>query len=234
MGGPELTTVPFPAPLRRGPVTVALAGTDPAPADVAGWFAGAHRAGRPVAVHCVSRAALALALAAWDIVGSRRGDRIEHGAVIPPELARSLLRHGITVVTRPTFVADCHRAGADPADQPHLYPAQSLIDHRIRLGGGTDAPDGDPDPWAAVRAAVHRTTPDGTVIGAPERLSPRRALDLFLTRADQPGGPPRTVDIGAGADLVLVEGTMPDILAQPLAERVRATIVGGTLAYTRR
>src|SRR4051812_49503074 len=38
--------------------------------------------------HCVSRAALALALAAWDVVPSRRGDRVEHGAVIPPESAR--------------------------------------------------------------------------------------------------------------------------------------------------
>ena len=44
----------------------------------------AHSHGRPVAVHAVTRAALAFAVAAWGEAGSRRGDRVEHGAVVPP------------------------------------------------------------------------------------------------------------------------------------------------------
>ena len=44
----------------------------------------AHGADRAVAVHCVTRVALVLALAALDEAGVRPGDRIEHAAVADP------------------------------------------------------------------------------------------------------------------------------------------------------
>lgn len=50
------------------------------------WVCGVHRVDRNVAVHCVTRAALALMMTAWDGAGARRGDCIEHGAVVPPDL----------------------------------------------------------------------------------------------------------------------------------------------------
>src|SRR3546814_20920334 len=80
-------------------------GAYPALDDLAADLATAHRAARPVAVHCVTRTALVLALAAWDIAGSHPGDRIEHGAVVPPELIDRIRHHRLTVVTQPSFVA---------------------------------------------------------------------------------------------------------------------------------
>ena len=90
-GGPELSEATPPHPLRRGPVKILI--TDHAfPSLDAGerGFARAHRAGRAVAVHCVSRAGLLLALAAWRAVGSIPGDRVEHASVAPPEAVASL------------------------------------------------------------------------------------------------------------------------------------------------
>src|SRR5262249_18342160 len=91
--GVALGGVAGPGGLDGGPVKVVLAAPDlPGPDEVAEWFAAAHRAGRAVAVHCVTRVALVLALTAWHMAGARPGDRIEHAAVMPPELVDPVRR----------------------------------------------------------------------------------------------------------------------------------------------
>ncbi len=101
-GGPDLSDVRPPAPLHRGPVKIII--TDhllPSFDDLVAWFTRAHGAGRPVAVHCVTRAALLLALAVWQEVGSVTGDRIEHASVTPPDVIAAMARLSLTVVTQP-------------------------------------------------------------------------------------------------------------------------------------
>jgi predicted amidohydrolase YtcJ len=105
MGGVALTDASFPAELARGPVKVVISDHDlPSIGELAAAFTAAHRAGRPVAVHCVTRVAAVLALAAWAEVGARAGDRIEHGSVLPVELLATIADLGLTVVTQPGFV----------------------------------------------------------------------------------------------------------------------------------
>ena len=97
----------------------------------------AHDVDRPVAVHCVTRAGLALALAAWEDVGSRPGDRIEHGSVVPPDLRSIVASRGLAVVTQPGFVherGDRYLVEVDADDLPHLYPCRSLIEAGIPVG----------------------------------------------------------------------------------------------------
>ena len=64
----------------------------PGLAELAERIAGAHAAERCVAIHCVTRAELWLACAAFEEARVRAGDRIEHAAVAPPEAARSHFR----------------------------------------------------------------------------------------------------------------------------------------------
>ncbi len=73
------------------------------------------------------------------------------------------------------------------------------------LGGSTDAPFGDPDPWAAMRAAVDRRTEAGASIGPDEALTPERALALFTSPPERPGAAPRSIQAGAPADLCLLD-----------------------------
>jgi hypothetical protein len=40
-------------------------------------------------------------------------------------------------------------------------------------------------------------------VNEPERLSPSAALAAYLAPADDPGGPPRRIVVGAPADLLL-------------------------------
>lgn len=237
-GGPGLARSTPPAPLRSGPVKLYLADHAlPSFDDVVRWVETARGAGRNVAFHSVTRASLALAVAALDHAGVEVGDRVEHGAVVPPELAASLAGLGLTVVTQPGFVADRgddYLADVDPGDVPHLYPCRRLLGTGIPVGGSTDAPHGPVDPWLAIRAAVDRRTRAGAVLGAGERVAPAQALGLFLTPDDDPGGRPRRVAAGADADLCLLRVGLADALRAPDASLVAATIVAGRVVHEAR
>lgn len=194
--------------------------------DLAAGIAEGHRAGRPVAIHCVSRVGLILALAAWRAAGVVRGDRVEHGAVIPDELLGTIAELGLVVVTQPNFVAergDRYLAEVDPDDLCGLWRAASLTRHGIAIAGGTDAPFGHPDPWRAIDAAVRRMTSSGRRLGRDERLSPERALDLFLGGPQQPAVP-RQVRPGVLTDLCVLGAPLRAALRAPAQARVIATV----------
>jgi len=232
-GGVALADAPFPAGVQRGPVKLVVSDHDlPSLDRLAGAVAAAHAAGRAVAVHCVTRVALVLALAAWDEAGSQAGDRIEHGSVVPAELVPELAERGLVVVTQPGFVAergDQYLTDVDAEDQPHLYRCASLLAGGVAVAGSTDAPYGPWDPWQAMRAAVDRTTAAGHVLGAHERLAPRRALDLFLAPLDDPGGRPRRVGVGGPGDLMLLAEPLERVLVAPSPAAVVATVVEGAV-----
>ncbi|MCA1841860.1 MAG: amidohydrolase family protein [Actinobacteria bacterium] len=221
------------AELGRGPVKLVVADHElPDLADLVAAMTGAHRSGRNVAVHCVTRVGLLLALAAWDEAGPRDGDRIEHGAVVHPDEAERVAAHGLTVVTQPAFVAergDDYLADVDPDDRPYLWPCAGLLRAGIAVGGSTDAPFGPADPWRAIAAATTRQTASGHILGKDERLDARRALDLFLGPPGAPGGPPRRIAPGAPADLCLLAVPLREALQSPSAALVVATIRAGYL-----
>ena len=158
------------------------------------------------AIHCVTRVGLVVAIAAWREAGVVAGDRIEHGAVVPPELVHELETAEITVVTQPNLVAergDEYLADVDADDVPHLWPCASLRRAGVKVAGGTDAPYGHPDPWRAIRAAVDRRTPAGIVLGPDERCAWHDAFDLF---AGGPADPTvaRRVTVGSRTDLCVL------------------------------
>ncbi len=189
---------------------------------------------RPVALHCVSRVALVLALAALETGGARPGDRIEHAAVCPPELARRLAALRVTVVTQPSLVAlrgDDYLDRVDPEDVDALWPYASLLASGVAVGCSSDAPYGGVDPWRSIAAAGHRTAPSGRVVGAREAVPAATALTGFLTSPGAPGGRPRTVRIGAPADLIVLDRSRAGLLAEPGETRVRLTLIAGRVAY---
>jgi predicted amidohydrolase YtcJ len=185
---------------------------------------------RAVAVHAVSRAALVLVLGVLDQLGPVAGDRIEHAAVAPPELAAWIARLGLAVVTQPSFVhlrGDDYLERVDREDLPHLWPHRSLLDAGVRVACSSDAPYGDLDPWASIAAATHRRSVSGRAVAAAEAVTGRQALDGYLGPADRPGGAPRAVVPGAPADLALLDRPLAAALAEPTAVTVRATWIGG-------
>ncbi|MFF4767299.1 amidohydrolase family protein [Streptomyces sp. NPDC001255] len=196
----------------------------------------AHGAGRAVAVHCVTRESLLLTLVALRVAGPRSGDRIEHASVVPPEARDLLADCGAQVVTQPTLLTgrgDDYLRDVDPQDADLLYPYASLLAHGIPVAASSDAPYGDPDPWASVRAAHTRRTPSGRVLNPDERVSTRTALHGFLTSAHDPGGRARRVLPGHRADLCLLSVPFEEALADPRAEHVALTLCGGRIVHRR-
>jgi predicted amidohydrolase YtcJ len=218
------------ARLRSGPHKILLDdATLPSLDDLTATVRDAHGAGRPVAVHCVTRVQLVLTLAALAEAGPHPRDRVEHAAVVPPELRADMRRLGVTVVTQPNFVAergDQYLADVDPGDVALLYPCHTLRAAGVAVAAGTDAPFGRPDPWAAMRAAVGRRAPSGAAVGGHERVDGRTALGLFLGRPEAPALE-RTVEPGAPADLCVLDRPLSAALEALTPDAVAATLARG-------
>ncbi len=209
-------------------------GLDPVGMAVA--VEAAHAEGRAVAIHCVTRAECVAAVAALQAAGARQGDRLEHASVMPRDLDAYLAAAAVTVVTQPSFVAergDHYLAAVDPVDHPDLYRLASLRRAGVAVALGSDAPVASVDPWAAIASAGRRETRDGRVLGADERVAPSVALAGFLGPADDPGGSSRSVVPGAAADLCLLHEPLASAFGQPLAEKVRCTLIAGEVVHGR-
>jgi predicted amidohydrolase YtcJ len=226
----------LPPRLAAGPVKIIVPDHDlPALDDLAARIADAHAAGRSVALHVVTREALVLTLAALAAAGCRTGDRLEHLAIAPPELLNELRRAGLRVVTQPGFLADRgdrYLADVDAVDRGDLYRYASLLAAGIPVTASSDAPYGPLDPWLALRAARDRKVPGGEVLGATERVPVETALQGYLSPPSDPGGRPRRIEAGAPADLVLLSVGWRDVLADPDADQVRMTLIGGAIAWS--
>jgi len=197
------------------------------------WIADHHSAGRPVAVHCVTAAQLVVTIAALRAAGSHPLDRIEHAAVVPDDNLTDLAELGVTVVTQPNFVAergDQYLADIPAAEHAQLWRVASLLNATVPVALSTDMPFGHGDPWTAMRAAVYRTTPSGTVLNANECVSALTALTMFLGCPDQPSRT-RAVEAGQPGDLCVLTEPPATALAELDAGMVAATIIGGELVY---
>ena len=207
----------------------------PDPDQLAHDIARAHAAGRTVAIHCATEVELVVALAALRAGGAVRGDRIEHASVAPDMLVEQIAALGLTVVTQPHFIAergDAYRAAIPPAEWPHLYRLASLHAAGVALAGGSDAPFGGADPWAAMAAAVSRRTASGEGIGPGEALTPDVALDLFLGAPDAPGQL-RSIAIGALADMCLLDRPWRMARERLSSALVRMTVIAGAVVTER-
>jgi len=232
MGGPDLPEPREPG-LARGAQKILLRERAlPAPEALEAAIATAHVAGRPVAIHCVTRTELVLAAVALAAAGAREGDRIEHAAVAPPDLMALLAALPVTVVAQPNFVrerGDAYLREVEARDLPWLHRCRGFAAAGVPLGAGTDAPFGAPDPWLAMQAAVDRRSAGGTVLGPAESLSPERALALFTSPSHAPGGPPRQIVPGARADLCLLRVPWKQARDHLDSGDVVATVRGGAI-----
>jgi predicted amidohydrolase YtcJ len=203
--------------------------TLPGSVEMAETIALAHRSGSAVAVHCVTTEQLVVTVAAFEEAGTAAGDRIEHGSIVPPGYAARLASLGLAVVTQPGFIAargQDYLRDVAAAEQRWLYPCRSLLRAGVAVAGGTDAPFGPTDPWLCIASAILRRTAGGQILGPDERISPRRALGLFLASA-QDVRRLRTITPGQPADVCLLHLPLAAVLAKPDASMVRAVIAGG-------
>lgn len=236
MGGDELPETES-EQVQRGELKVMLdEHALPAWDELGALFESAHGQGRAVAVHCVTPAELVLALSVLREVGPVTGDRIEHASLVSADTLPLLLETGVRVITQPGFLherGDQYLHDVDGSQLDDLYRCAELLAQNIPLAGSTDAPFGDPDPWTAMHAAVHRASRSGQVVGPRERLTPEQALALFTCSADDPGGVMREVAVGGVADLCLLDRPWSAARHRLSSDDVMATLRAGELIFWR-
>src|SRR6202043_3628380 len=118
---------------------------------------------------------------------------------------------------------DQYLADIPAAELHELWPVASLRRAGVKVALSTDMPFGDGDPWASMRAAVHRTTAGGEVIGPHECISAREALTIFFGGSGQPTGA-RAVAPGQPGDLCGLAAPPAQLLSELDAQVVAATV----------
>ena len=193
-----------------------------------------HQSGRPVAVHCVTLTELMFAVAALQGAGVRAGDRLEHASLTTPEAVALVRDAGLTVVTQPHFVferGDAYLSALTADEIAGLYRARSFVSAGIAVGAGSDAPYGDANPWRSMAAAQQRRTRGGRMLGADERLDAAAVLRLYGSSAQRPGGECRCLQVGAKADLCVLDRAWGAVFEDLAAVRVRLTLGRGRILY---
>ena len=131
--------------------------------------------------------------------------------MVPQDSLADLAELDPVVVTQPNFVAergDQYLIDVAAQDQPGLWRLASLRRAGVRVALSTDLPFGGADPWAVMRAAVHRTTSTGAVLNADECVTAATALSMFTGHAVRPDVP-RTVEPGQPGDLCVLAAGPP-------------------------
>lgn len=185
----------------------------------------ARAAGRALAFHCVTHIELLFALSALDAVEPDRRDRIEHGAIVYDEVLGLLRERGVSVVTQPGFLwqrGERYLQDLSGLEIDHLYRHAGLAAAGINVVVSSDAPYGPLNPWQVIDAASRRSTREGKVIGRSERVAVDAALAGYLRQPDCLTAPPRSIAIGALADMCVIQ--------KPWRECCDATVDGSVLA----
>ena len=205
--------------------------------DLINQVASAHAARRGVAFHCVTHIELALIISVLNSTGCI-GDRIEHASLLPRSTLNQLQDLGVRVVTQPGLVhsrGDRYNATLSERELEELYRLRTVLDHKIPLAAGSDAPYGPLNPWLAMQCATDRATKSNAKLGAAEAIDAEQALALYCCAASAPGDPESlktTLMPGAAADLCVLTQPWPDARKRLADVTVAHTIRAGELIYS--
>jgi len=138
---------------------------------------------------------------------------------------------GVIIVTQPNFIServDAYLKDVPVDEHENLWRLKAFSAAGLRLAAGSDAPFGDPNPWAAMQSAVNRP------IGFhDESISPEAALSLYTKPLEDAGAAPRKVEVGAPADLVVLDRPWVQARENLGDVKVSASWIGGELVYNR-
>jgi predicted amidohydrolase YtcJ len=249
IGGEHLNTVPAAAAAARA-AGIGIAGAKFFPRGgyetnaLAREVRYAASAGLDCAFHATEVEELDAALSAIETalkeLGPDRADRvsfrIEHGGLIPPNYLSWIRTTNAWVVSNPGFVyyRGAKYAG-EPGLVPFLYRLRSLRDEGIRLAAGSDAPVTPAKPLVAISAAMTRTSLEGYVLSANEKLDVHQAFAMFTASAAQLAGlHAGAIEPGRLADMVILgKGPLSAKPAELMNIPVDITLVDGRIVYER-
>jgi len=170
----------------------------------------AHDAGVQVAIHCETDGSIEQVLSAMEkaLSANPRNDhrhRIEHCEIPTPDQVKRMGQAGIIAAMQPAFFPYL----VDMDDYARLFgermrwihPYRTMLDHGVKLCGGSDCPITPYGPLVGIQAAVLHPNEQ-------ERLTPMEAIRMFTIDAAYSGFEETargSIEPGKAADLVVLE-----------------------------
>ena len=193
--------------------------------------------GLQIAVHAIGDAAVEQALDVLAELLETNGDkplrrfRIEHAQHLKSpidEQPRRFAELGAVASVQPTqTILDAEsveeRLGANRAER--YYALRTFLKHGVALAGGSDWPIVSADVFQGIAAAVQRDK---------EALSVDEALRMFTkggAHALRLDGLVGSLNVGAMADFVIVDGSPLEVTEGKVPPKVIATYIGGECVY---
>ena len=201
------------------------------PTELRELMSRATEHGLETAIHAIGDAACHDVLAAYEETGARGS--MEHAQLMTRADVTSMARLGVRASVQPAHLLDdrdvTELVWPDRADR--CFPLRWMVDDRVELALGSDAPVSPLDPWLAISAAVHRSADERPAWHPEQALTPREALAASV---DGNG----SVHAGTDADLVLLDadpldesGSTAEQAARLRSMPVAATWVAGRLVH---
>jgi hypothetical protein len=166
--------------------------------------------------------------------------RIEHCSECPPQLLERIRKLGIMIVTQPPFLyfsGERYLATVPSDRQSWLYRIKSLMEAGIPVAGSSDSPIVDDNPLVGIYAAVNRLAQSGQAVLPEERVSVKKALEMYTCNAAHSSFEEKekgTINEGKLADLVLLSDDPTSVPPEQLKDiTVDMTIIGGEVVWER-
>jgi len=214
------------------------------PEELARRISIAMDRGFPVAVHVTGDQGLAEGVEAIAAELTARGSAAPagnfmiHGYFAPAGLPEKMAGLGVGLAAQPVF----HYAWADQVEEfvgaarvEDFYPYDRYLGAGVVVGGGSDAPVADFDPFVGMYAATARRSASGRVWGPEHAVDMETALSLYTDKAAELfpwSGLSGKLEPGEPADFVVLDRDPREVPAEEVRSvRVLATYVAGREVY---
>jgi predicted amidohydrolase YtcJ len=203
----------------------------------------AHKAGYQCTCHAVGdRAVTAIVTAlerAMEAVPAKdRRHRIEHCAMINPDLLARIKRLDVVPIPQPIFLYEfgdgyVRNYGEERVD--NMFTCKTYFDNNIICAGSSDCPVTFSNPLLGMHLAVNRVTQSGQAISQGQKVTVEQALRMFTYNGayasfeeDRKG----SIEAGKVADLVILSDSLLDCDPSAIKNlKVDMTMIDGKIVY---
>jgi hypothetical protein len=200
-----------------------------------------HEAGLQACVHSNGDREIDMLLTAFENAlrqkpRANHRHRIEHCSVVTAELLQRIKKLGLVIVPHSYIYEHGDKMEAYGEWRwDWMHPARSLLDLGIPMAGHSDDPVSAADPLLRIQDLVTRTSAEGKVYGAKQRITVEEALRAWTLggayasfEEDRKG----SIETGKLADFVVLASDPARVKPQGIKDiAIEATFIGGRPVY---
>jgi predicted amidohydrolase YtcJ len=203
-----------------------------------------HTNGLQVAVHSNGDREIEMVVTAFEraLAKAPRANhrhRIEHGSVLTTELLPRIKKAGLVVVPH-SYIWEhgdkMENYGASRWEWMHA--ARALLNTDIPIAGHSDAPVSAAEPLLRIQDMVTRTSAEGKVYGASQRITVEEALrawTLGAAYAEFAENQKGSISVGKLADFVVLGGDLMQTKANMIKDvPIEKTFIGGQMVFEKK